>query len=82
MLAVVDTEFAGQEAQRAGPSSDLYLPAEHSEHVFPFAPVYPALHWHAVFMMLAAAETEFDGQDVQMAGPNSDLYVSTKHGEQ
>jgi hypothetical protein len=44
MLATTDTEFDGQEAQSAGPNSDLYVPAKHSEHVSVFKLVYPALH--------------------------------------
>jgi len=50
-----------------------YVPAKHWEHVPPFAPVNPALHWHAVFIILPAKETEFAGQFVQVADPSPDL---------
>jgi hypothetical protein len=73
MLAAAETEFDGQDAQRAGPNSDLYVSTKHSEHLSPSAPVYPALHRHEVFTMLAAVEVEFDGQAMQMADPNPAL---------
>jgi len=44
LLAATDTEFDGHDSQNVGPDPALYLPEEHSEHVFSFAPVYPALH--------------------------------------
>jgi len=49
------------------------------EHVSPFAPVYPALHSHAVFVMLPAGDEEFDGQSEQIPGPKTALYWLILH---
>ena len=79
VLPAAETELARQDVQRAGPSPALYVPAKHCEHVAPSAPVYPALHSHAVLMMLPAAETEFAGQPTQPEFPVPDLYVPPAH---
>ena len=77
MLPAAETEFSGHVVQLAGPGPSLYVPTGHGEHVPPFAPECPGLHWHVV----PAAETEFAGHDMQVAGPSPALYVPTGHGE-
>jgi len=62
VLATGEIEFVGQPRQAELPVNCLYVPAKHCEHVAPFAPEYPALHWHAVFTLLPAAETELARQ--------------------
>ena len=62
MLPAGEEEFDGQSEQLTGPKTALYWLRRHWEHVLPFAPVYPELHAHAVFVMLPAGEDEFDGQ--------------------
>jgi len=72
MLPGGDREFDSQSEQIAEPNPALYWLILHCEHKFPFPPVYPALHSHAVLMMLAGREIEEEGQFVQV-GPNPAL---------
>ena len=51
-----------QSVHAAVPGTVLYLPAAHGAHSPPLAPVYPALHTHAVMRELAAMESELSGQ--------------------
>ena len=81
MLPAAETELSRQDVQRPDPSPALYVLAKHCEHVAPFSPEYPALHWHAVSMMLPAAEIELAGQVVQGVGPGTILYVPATHCE-
>jgi len=46
----------------SGPSVVLYVPGTHAMHAWPFAPVYPALHWQSVASSLPAGAFEFNGQ--------------------
>jgi hypothetical protein len=46
----------------AGPSVGLYVPDTHTRHDWPFAPVYPALHWQSLASSLSAGAFEFNGQ--------------------
>jgi hypothetical protein len=46
----------------SGPSVVLYVPGTHAMHAWPFAPVYPALHWQSVASSLPARAFEFNGQ--------------------
>ena len=73
MLPGRETEFDRQSEQLEGPKPALYWLILHGEHMLPFAPVYPALHSHAVFVILPATEEEFDGQSEQ-EGPKPVLY--------
>ena len=51
-----------QSKQAVDPLTSLYLPATHAVHVPPFAPVYPALHEHAVMTELELGAFAFRGQ--------------------
>jgi hypothetical protein len=70
MLAAAEIEFDGQNVQREGPNSDLYVSTKHDEQILPFSPVYPELHVHDVCRKLPAAEMEFDKQATQIPDPN------------
>jgi hypothetical protein len=50
---------SGHSSHPAGPIAALNFPATQSAHGPPLAPVYPSLHWHAVFTLLPASDTEF-----------------------
>jgi len=60
VLPNTDAELAGHTVHAAGPVVFLKVPAAHSVHTVPFAPVYPALHAHASGP-LAAGESELSG---------------------
>jgi len=79
MLPAGDEECDGQSEQTPGPEPALYWLMMQIEHVSPFAPVYPALHSHAVFVMLPAGEDEFEIQFKQVPGPEPSLYWLTLH---
>jgi hypothetical protein len=55
-----------QSVHTCGPSAVLYVPGTHAVHVWPFAPVYPALHWQSVASSLPAGAFEFKGQLKQL----------------
>jgi len=74
ILPAAETEFDGQSEQLAGPEPALYWLVLHCEHGYPFAPVYPALHRQAVYVVLPAGDAEFDRQFEQVPGPKPYLY--------
>jgi len=58
VLPTSEVEKEGHPWQVPGPKPNLYVPPEQIEHNAPFPPVYPALHWQAVFVPLPAGEVE------------------------
>jgi len=82
MLPAGEEEFDKQSEQIAGPNPALYWFIMQTEHVSPFAPVYPALHSQEVFIMLATGDEESDGQSEQVAGPRMGLYWPDTQEEQ
>jgi hypothetical protein len=49
-----------------GPGAVLNVPGTHAVHGWPFAPVYPALHWQSLAWSLPGGAAEFEGQLKQL----------------
>ncbi len=75
-----------QAVHSAEPMESLYScrTASHAVHVPPFAPVYPALHWHLIFSLLPLAEIEFEGHSVHVEdieAPETVEYFPAEHSK-
>jgi len=57
------------------------VPAPHGAHASAFAPVYPALHSHALLVILPAREAALASQSEQIPGPKPSLNWFALHCE-
>jgi hypothetical protein len=68
---------SGQAMHSAEPVAALYVPASHAEQGPPSGPLYPALHWQAVFSVLPLSEVLFAAHGVQSPAPVAAYFPAT-----